>query len=144
MDCVMVDKGPVAHKPPSSSGCQSSPLLSQGSPTKQNRSAIKYGELIILGYVKIYHIYTCTRYLPNLLALWLRLYNIYFCFFLFLRNKITLKEIFPFYSYLQCFDTRIFVNVEKKLFDLWSWIWKINNISDIVYQMYIMLRCKIC
>lgn len=60
MDCVMVDKGPVAHKPPSSSGCQSSPLLSQGSPTKQNRSAIKYGELIILGYVKIYHIYTCT------------------------------------------------------------------------------------
>lgn len=50
MDCVMVDKGPVAHKPPSSSGCQSSPLLSQGSPTKQNRSAIKYGELIILGY----------------------------------------------------------------------------------------------
>ncbi|XP_078316176.1 protein pellino-like [Crassostrea virginica] len=50
MDCVMVDKGPVTHKPPPSSGCQSSPLLSQGSPTKQNRSSIKYGELIILGY----------------------------------------------------------------------------------------------
>lgn len=137
MDCVMVDKGPVAHKPPSSSGCQSSPLLSQGSPTKQNRSAIKYGELIILGYVKIhvYHIYTCICWLLGyvkiyhiymyLLALWLRLYNIYFCFFLFLRNKITLKEIFPFYSYLQCFDTRIFVNVEKKI--VWFVIMNLEN-----------------
>lgn len=62
-------------------------------------------------------------YLPNLLALWLRLYNI--CFFLFLRNKITLKEIFPFYSYLQCFDTRIFVNVEKKI--VWFVIMNLEN-----------------
>ena len=57
MDCVMVDKGPVTHKPPPSSGCQSSPLLSQGSPTKQNRSSIKYGELIILGYVRYLHVH---------------------------------------------------------------------------------------
>ncbi|XP_061173844.1 protein pellino-like [Saccostrea echinata] len=49
MDCVMVDKGPVTHKPPPS-GCQSSPLLGHSSPTKQNRSSLKYGELIILGY----------------------------------------------------------------------------------------------